>query len=263
MTGAAGRIGSVLRAGLRDELRQLRCLDVRPVTGLADSEQYVQADLADAAALTAALRGADGVIHLAGIPQEADLHDVTAVNILGTFHLLEAARLAGVPRVVFASSNHVTGMYPAQARVGPQDPVRPDSFYGVSKAAGEAAGRMYADKFGLAVACLRIGTFAPRPAQHRHLSTWASHDDTVAAFRAAMTAPDLRFAVFYVASANRDVYWDMEPGAQIGFHPLDRAETIPGGEAGGPRYEMQGGDYAAPEYTISRQSGPPPGGAQG
>ncbi len=252
ITGAAGNIGSTLRGGLREQLELLCCLDVRPVADLRSNERYLQVDIGDLDAMTDALRGVDGVIHLAGIADEADLHDIADVNILGTFHLFEAARRAGVARVVYASSNHVTGLYPVESRVGPEMAPRPDTFYAVSKLAGEAVGRLYAEKFGLAVACLRIGTFAERPTVRRHLSTWASRADTVRAFRAAMSAPNLDFAIFYVASANRDLYWDMDSGARLGFHPQDHAESLPG-PFDGLNHELQGGEYASPDYTLSRQ----------
>jgi uronate dehydrogenase len=153
---------------------------------------------------------------------------------------------------VLASSNHVTGGYPVGERVGVEDPVRPDSFYGASKVALEAAGRMYAEKFGLEVAALRIGTFADRPTTTRHLSTWASHPDTVRAVRAAMTTPALGFAVFYVVSANRDGWWDLGAGEAVGFTPQDRAE-----DARGPfaldHSTFQGGEFAEPDFTVVRQ----------
>jgi uronate dehydrogenase len=252
LTGAAGSIGSTLRPSLRDDLEVLCCIDLRPVADLAPTERSVTVDLSDLDALTESLRGMDGVIHLAGIPDEGDLADITAVNILGTFHLFEAARRAGVARVVYASSNHVTGLYPVDVLVGPELPVRPDTYYGVSKVAGEAVGRLYAENFGLEVACLRIGTFAERPTSPRHLSTWASHADTIRAFRAAMSAPNLAFEIFYVASANRDLYWDMESGERLGFHPVDHAEDFADGLVG-KSYALQGGEHALPQYTLSRQ----------
>ena len=148
----------------------------------------------------------------------------------------------------------MTGLYPVDARVGPEMAPRPDTFYAVSKIAGEAVGRLYAEKFGLAVACLRIGTFAERPTARRHLSTWASHADTVRAFGAAMSAPGLDFAIFYVASG--------ESATSIGTWTPGRPSRLssagPCGALGRPlrrveNPELQGGEYASPEYTLSRQ----------
>ncbi len=89
-------------------------------------------------------------------------------NIVGTYNVYEAARLAGVERVVFASSNHAVGMFELdgapgiyevddERRVDHTAEIRPDSLYGVSKAYGEALGRMYVERHGLRVFCLRIG----------------------------------------------------------------------------------------------------------
>jgi hypothetical protein len=88
-------------------------------------------------------------------------------------------------------SLHVTGFYDATQRISPEAPVRPDSFYGLGKACGENLGRLYADKHGLAVVCLRIGTFAEQPTTPRHLSTWLSPRDAVELFYRSLVAPDV------------------------------------------------------------------------
>ena len=252
ITGAAGSIGSVLRASLAGEVGRLRLLDIAPITDTAANEEYHRVDLGDRPAMAEALVGVDGVVHLGGISSEGDLADITAVNILGTFHVFEGARLGGAKRVVFASSNHATGMYPSDEKIDPDAPVRPDTFYGVAKVAGEGVGRLYAEKFGLAVACLRIGSFLERPTEARNLATWASHRDTAAAFRAAMTAPELRFAIFYVVSANRDGYWDLSAGERLGFVPVDHAEEYEA-HLGGAAFATQGGPFSEPEATIRFQ----------
>ena len=116
----------------------------------------------------------DATVHLAGIPHEDSFDRILETNVVGTYNVYQAARKQGCPRVVLASSLHVTGFYDASERISPRMPVRPDSFYGVSKACGESLGRLYADKHGLQVVCVRIGTFAERPTALRHLSTWLS-----------------------------------------------------------------------------------------
>ena len=102
--------------------------------------------------------GVDATVHLAGIPHEDSFDRIQETNIFGTYNIYEAAHQQGRPRVVFASSLHVTGFYDASDRISPEMPVRPDSFYGVGKACGENLGRLYADKHGLQVACVGIGT---------------------------------------------------------------------------------------------------------
>ena len=84
--------------------------------------------------------------------------DLTEVNITGTYHVLEAARRTGVDRVVYASSNRVTGFYDIDTLVDEHAP-RPDGFYGVSKVAGEALCRLYSDKFDLSTIVIRIGSY--------------------------------------------------------------------------------------------------------
>ena len=105
------------------------------------------------------MEGVEAVVHLAAEPGELAFGELLGSNFTGTFNVFDAARRAGVRRVVFASSNHATGFYPAGERLTGVEPVRPDGLYGVSKVFGEALARMYCDRFGLEAICLRIGAF--------------------------------------------------------------------------------------------------------
>ena len=125
-------------------------------------EEALRLDLADFAAVRPAMEGTDVVVHLAAIPSEDTFERLLQANVAATYNVFEAARQAGARRVVFASTNHVTGFYRRSERVGPADPVRPDSMYGATKVFGEAVGRLYADKWGMEVVCLRIGAFGER-----------------------------------------------------------------------------------------------------
>ncbi|MEU0187384.1 NAD(P)-dependent oxidoreductase [Streptomyces sp. NPDC006207] len=144
-----------MRAGLRGETARLVLLDRVPLVAEAANEEVHTIDLQEADAVRSDLVGVDRVLHLGGIPDEAPLADLLEVNVLGTHHVLEAARRGGIRRVVPTGSNRVTGFHPAGQRTAPDEPVRPDGLYGVSKAAVEALGRLYADKFGLCVICLQ------------------------------------------------------------------------------------------------------------
>lgn len=257
LTGAAGRIATRLRGELAASVAELRLLDSAPVAATHPHEVDGQeGDVRDLAALERAFAGAHGVLHLGAIADEADFHDLAEVNIVGTQHVLEAARRAGVRRVVLASTNRVTGFYPSRAVVEVAMPPRPDSFYGVSKVAVEALGRLYADKFGLEIASVRIGSFEEVPTETRHLSTWLSPRDALAALTAAMAAPDLTYTAFYAVSNNTRRFWDLEAGRAVGFHPRDDAEahaaTLP---AHAPTDEMgpQSGPYTSGQYTLERQ----------
>ena len=244
ITGAAGGVGSVLARGLR---RDLRLLDIRPAPG---SEVL---DVRDLAAVEAAFQGTAAVIHLGAIPTEAPFEDILEHNLRGTHNVLEAARRCGVKRVVFASSNHVTGMYGRSDRIGPEAPIRPDTYYGVSKAFGEALGRLYAEKWGVSVVCIRIGTCIERPLDRRHLSTWLSPNDAVALFSAALDAP-VQFSIVYGISANTRGWWDLASARALGYRPRDNAEAFADevAEDRSEPFDTQGGAFTAPAFAGER-----------
>jgi uronate dehydrogenase len=247
LTGAAGRIGSSLRAPLRAAAAELRLTDVVPLHAEAPNETVQHADLADFAAVRAAADGVDAVVHLGAVPGEASFDELAAANLTGCYNVFEAARVGGVKRVVFASSNHATGFYPVDQRLTGDEPTRPDSLYGVTKVYGEALGRLYHDKFGLEVACLRIGTFKERPTEPRTLHTWLSVPDATRLVLACLTSPDLGFAVLYGVSANRRSWWSNEAGRRLGYIPEDDAEIF-AAELGDLDDGLpQGGAFAAPE----------------
>lgn len=211
-------------------------------------------DILDREALNQAFSEVDGVIHLAAVSDEADFDDLVESNIIGTRNVLEAARCNDVRRVVYASSNRLTGFWPSHQTIGVDAAVRPDGFYGVSKVACEALGRLYVDKFDLEFVAARIGTYLEKPQNARHLATWLSPRDCVAAFRAAMMAPIQGYAAFYAVSHNSRRWWDLAAGQALGFDPVDDAETfanefpdktIPHG--------LQGGAFTTPEFSLSRQ----------
>ena len=224
ITGAAGEVGTLLRGEIREIAAKTRLLDLRQPEAI-DDEEVMLGDVADIAVARSAIAGCDACVHLAAIPVEAPFDEILHANIQGTWALFEAARLEGCERIVFATTNHVTGFYPTTQRIGPSEQVRPDTYYAVSKVFGEALGSLYHDKFGLRVACIRIGTAIPRPVEERHLSTWLSPGDLGRLVTACLTSPDLGFAIVYGASANRRGWWDLEPGRKLGFEPQDDAEV--------------------------------------
>jgi nucleoside-diphosphate-sugar epimerase len=228
ITGAAGRIGSMLRSRLARPGRVLRLLDIAPLARPAGpAEESVTASVTDLAALTAACAGAEAVIHLGGIPAEDAWAPILDVNINGTYAVFEAARRAGVPRVVFASSNHAVGFAPRASFPVPDDarPL-PDTYYGVSKAAGEALAALYAHRYGLDAICVRILSCSDRPGDPRALATWLSPDDAGRLFDACLTAHAPGFRVVYGVSANTRGGWVSLDGARaLGYEPRDNAEA--------------------------------------
>jgi uronate dehydrogenase len=246
ITGAAGGVGTMLRAGLHGVADETRLVDLRPI----DGEEVMLGDITDLDFARRAIAGCDACVHLAAIPVEAPFDQILHSNLQGAWTVFEAARLEGCERVVFASSNHATGFYPITRHVRTSDPVRPDTYYGVSKVFGEALGSMYHDKFGLRVACIRIGSARPRPVDERHLSTWLSPGDLVRLVTACLTSPELGFAIVYGVSRNRRGWWDLEPGRRLGFEPRDDSEVYASEVEKIPAYEFQGGEeFTGPGST--------------
>jgi nucleoside-diphosphate-sugar epimerase len=232
ITGAAGRIGQVMRTGLKDRY-DLRLMYHRTVLEAVEGEEVAMGSVADMAAIEAAVDGVDAVVHMAGDPStSAPWESVLEKNIQGVYCTYEACRKKGVKRVIFASTNHVTGFYEQDgAYTTPEMPERPDSLYGVSKAFGEDLGRYYVDEYGLEVICLRIGSFQPDSAVRerqgdRILSTWLSHRDCVQLVRCGIEA-DVRFGIYYGISGNTRAYWDIQSARQeLGYEPEDNAERL-------------------------------------
>lgn len=250
VTGANGLIGGIVRRHLGGDYA-LSFLALEP----APPPSHV-GDIRDLATIRPAFAGADAVVHLAAASSvDAPWDHVLADNIAGTYNVFEAAREHGVRKLVFASSNHVVGMYEADGAPAIYDlgdrrvydastPVRPDSLYGVSKVFGEALGRLYADRYGMDVVCLRIGsvredddpirgeggrlfepfaTFSAQESRHRLRATWLSHRDCAQLIRRALDAP-VHWAVVYGVSNNPRRIWDLQSARDLlGYEPVDAA----------------------------------------
>jgi NAD+ dependent glucose-6-phosphate dehydrogenase len=242
VTGMAGQIGGILRRYLGNKY-ELSGLDSKP----AEDFPLLVADISDFQAIRPAFQGQEVVVHLAADPRpDAPWESILKSNIIGTYNVFEAAREAGVRRVIFASTNHVVGFYPMkedpykaiyEGRLGEvrrpfplltTGMYRPDGYYGVSKAFGELLGSYYHDQFGLSVICLRIGwvmtpddpTFSPAA-----LSLWLSHRDCAQAIEKSIEArPSVGFTVVYAMSKNSLRIWDIETTQRIlGYEPHDAA----------------------------------------
>ena len=225
ITGAAGAIGTALRDGLRAQWRQLRLTDAKPIANPTPNEDCIVADISDRGAIDRMMDGVAAVVHLAGVGGDYTLEDLWRVNARGMFDVFEAARLAGVRRIVFASSNHAFGCYPISERVTPALPPRPDSLYGTFKAWGETMLRCYYDRHGISSVSLRIGTYRPLPIDQRSLATWLSPGDVAHLVDASLRHPDPGCLVVNGYSANKhiktfDPNWEF-----LGYQPRDNAEA--------------------------------------
>ena len=232
ITGAAGRIGRVLREGLIDDYL-LRLTDRSQIESPEVAEVHI-ADVTDVKEMARICKGIDSIVHLAGEPSTGSSWPVVLqANIEGTYGIFEAARLAGVERIVFASSNHATGYYEKESiYTKPEMPARPDSLYGVSKAFGEDLARFYVDEYGVKAFCLRIGSFQPNESvtnrnSDRILSTWLSHRDMVQLVRCCLESNHTDFGIYYGISNNKRAYWDIQNARdELGYFPEDNAEDF-------------------------------------
>jgi nucleoside-diphosphate-sugar epimerase len=244
VTGIAGCIGRIAQQFLREHW-ELWGVDLRSVTDLP----FLLADINDQEALVPFFEGAYAVLHLAANPNEkASWRDIKDTNILGTHSVFEATRRAKVQKIVFASSNHVTGLYetnepyksivagryngidPATIpKITHTMPIRPDGPYGVSKAFGEALGRYYAECFGIQVICLRIGTVNSenRPRTVDEYATLLTHSDLETLLKACLRVEGVPFDIFYGVSANTWRFWDITHAQDIlGWTPQEDAERF-------------------------------------
>jgi nucleoside-diphosphate-sugar epimerase len=260
VTGANGLIGGFVMSAWRSPGSQFEPVGLARQAG---PNADIVADIGDLDALADACNGIDAIVHLAatsavGSPWDAVLES----NLIGTYNVYEAAHRAGVPRVVFASSNHAIGTFETQAapelyeldddRVYDHTAeIRPDSLYGVSKAYGEAMGRYYVDHYGLSVVCLRIGgTRDPKDPSHpnqlwadmsdrkpetlalrrRMRAVWLSERDCVRLIERSLLTNE-SWVLVYGISNNPRRFWDIEHARQVlGYEPQDAAPEMIGDE---------------------------------
>ncbi|MSP01000.1 MAG: NAD(P)-dependent oxidoreductase [Acetobacteraceae bacterium] len=255
ITGAAGAIGTALRQGLRTGWPRLRLTDARPIQNPTNNEECIVADVGDRAALERMMEGVSAVVHLTGAGADYSLEDLFRINVRGVFDVFEAARLGGVQRIIYASSNHAFGCYPIEERVSPDMPPRPDSLYGAFKVYGEAILRTYFDRHEIRSVSMRIGTYRTLPIDQRSLATWLSPGDVARLVDASLRHPDPGCSIVNGYSANTrikasDHNWDF-----LGYEPKDNAEDhiemlrAKGVDVDGPwEWPEHGGSHAqAPE----------------
>jgi uronate dehydrogenase len=255
VTGGAGMMATLLRPHLHRAGYDVRLIDLVAASAPGPRETLHVGSVADAAFMNAALVGADAVIHLGGIHREKSWEELSATNITGTQVTLEAARINGVKRVLLASSTHAVGFHPVDsAREDIMLAPRPDTYYGVSKAAMEALGSLYADKFAMKVVSARIGTGGEQPNNIRTLSSWLSPGDSYRLVEATLNdlgAPGHH--VLWAVSANSRGWADLSAGRRIGFIPLDDAEafaTEVNAEEDAAPNSLLGGQWASSSHQL-------------
>ncbi|UCF00546.1 MAG: NAD(P)-dependent oxidoreductase [Deltaproteobacteria bacterium] len=238
ITGSRGRIGTVLMEALADSF-EVYGVDIQDTAG----ERSFRADIADYEQLSSALQllaPIPFIVHLAADPRVgAGWNSVLNNNIIGTKNLYEAAKEYGVKKVVFASSNHVTGAYEgippslhkqdSPRLIAVNDPVRPDSDYGTSKVFGEAVARQYYELYRIHSVCLRIGSFIAddNPTRNERVRrTWVSHRDLIQLVKKSILS-EVEFGIYYGVSGNKGRFWDISNAEEeIGYCPEDDASVV-------------------------------------
>jgi uronate dehydrogenase len=255
ITGAAGDIGTHLRRELAGVYR-LRLSDIRPMPALGAGESFEQGDVASMPDMLRVTKGVEAIVHLGGVSAEAQWEPILQANIIGCYNVLEAARRNGVKRILFATSNHAVGFYRRDEVIDHRVYPRPDSRYGLSKVFGEQVGRLYADKYGLEVFCMRIGNVNPKPLDKRRLSIWISPRDLAQLIRIGVDHPDIRFEIVYGVSGNQRSWYDNSNAARLGYRPQDDSEPYAAEilarhvDDADPRVEAyQGGTFVALESS--------------
>ncbi len=240
ITGMSGLIGQVVASQLKSTY-ELSALNRRFVEGITCH----QADIADLEAIRTVFEKIDVVIHLAAAIQ-ADWNGFLQSNIIGTYNVFEAARQAGVKRLIYASSGAVVsghenqtpyreitgGEYekvpPSWSNLTHESPIWPQGIYGCTKVWGEALARHFSDSSDMSVICLRIGAVNAndRPHQDRQFSVYCSQENIAGMVEACIQAPDgVKFDIFYVVSNNKWSYRDMEHAHKVlGYQPKGKAE---------------------------------------
>ncbi len=226
LTGAAGRLGSFLRAPLSKMCERLVTTDILDGPDeLLPNETFVKADLSDLDAMVDLLEGAEMVVHFGAIGDEAPFDDILKSNIVGAYNIWEAAYRNKLRRVVYASSIHAVGMHKKTDFIGIDAPHKPDTFYGLAKCFAEDLASMYWDKRGIESVCMRILSCA-QVSNPRAVGTWLSYDDLILLVQRSIDTPVTGFSVVYGVSNNDRAPVDNSKAHHLGYQPRDNAEQF-------------------------------------
>lgn len=225
LTGASGNIGRFLARTLAQAGWTLRLSDVAPFPDpLPDRATFVRTDLGHGLDVMRLAEGCGLILHYGGASHDLwPFDDILDANLRGLYHVYEAARREKA-RVVFASSNHVTGFHERTSTLDSDCEMRPDSLYGVSKAYGELLARLYWMKHEVESVIVRIGSCFPEPSTERMLSTWLSYADLGRLMIRCGEAERVGYKIVWGASNNTRSFWRRDDRAELGWAPQDSAD---------------------------------------
>jgi len=232
ITGASGTIGRQLNNMLQPEYDL--CLVCNH--SVKEEGNWHQVDVTNLDDLKHVMAGVDAVIHLAiasgheGDYEEDGFNDTRFdVNVKGTFHVFEAAKRAGVKRVIYTSS--LTVVWGAEGYVVGDAPAIPVGTYALTKHLGEQIGQYYAKQHQMSVVCLRI----PKPIDIDDpksritpiLPQWIAFPDLLQAYQLALTKPDIGFEILTVVGESSKRRWDLSRAQTVlGYKPQFRLEEL-------------------------------------
>jgi uronate dehydrogenase len=257
ITGASGALGRDLTAKLAAAGYTLRLTDIVPFPDpLPSGATFEAADLVNAEPIAALAKDCRTILHFGGVSVEKPFDVVLGPNIVGLHSVYEAARMARA-RVVFASSNHAIGFHPRTTPLDADCALRPDGFYGLSKAYGELMGGLYWEKHGVETVSVRIGSCLPAPVDARMLATYLSYADLARLMVCCIEAPRTGNAIVWGNSANSRTWWRDDARAELNWVPQDTADIFAGAlgdkVTDDPVVELnQGGAFCAMDYTRAR-----------
>jgi uronate dehydrogenase len=224
LTGAAGIVGSALRPLLRELYDEVLLTDLNPIEDPAGNERFEAGDISDFSFVSPLASQVEGIVHLAGkVGPDYTFDEVLGPNLIGSYHVFEAARQNGISHVVYASSHHAVGYRKRTDAIDEHTAPRPDSFYGLSKAFGEEIGSLYADRHGINVLAIRIGYVGETVIDERRLHTWISARDLAQLIGIGLSTPDLGFQIVYGVSDNPEPFFDNANAVRLGYRPQDRS----------------------------------------
>ncbi len=240
IVGSKGVIGKILCNSLSSEF------DIYGIDVINENkDRYYQTDISDFDSLKSIfekIKEIKGIIHLAADSRiNADWNSILKNNIIGTKNIYECARISKIKKIIFASSNHVTGCYEGippelhnkqnQKLITINDPIKPDSLYSISKAFGEAIARYFFEVHGISSICLRIGSVETddnpkKDKTKRMLKTWLSHRDLIQLIKKSLEST-VGFGIYYGVSNNKDCFWDFSNAEkELGYKPIDDASKL-------------------------------------
>jgi len=229
LTGISGLLGNILFQGLKDQY-DISGLDLK----VSPNEHNFQADISDFDSLVKVFElipPLDAIVHFAADPYPFAHWDLTLQhNVIGTKNIYECAKRFNVPKVVFASSTHVVGKYPGYPQkidgktfLTTTDPVRPDEFYGLSKAVGELNGQMYSDLFGISSINLRIGHTTANTNPDHDLDKLELYEDDLIDIVQKSIEASIKFGTYFAVSDVPGRFLDIENAKRdLGYSPRKR-----------------------------------------